>query len=765
MTARRWMRPWIMALAAGALALACTGDDGLRGPPGEGGERGPEGPEGPEGPGGPGGPEGPEGPEGPAGPAGDPSLDPFVPLSSMVALSLRGADAANLADYARDLVDRYARAQLPASVQFPLVAAATDSVRALEGLHSNVVAKWLDSLSFDDKTSRVFGANPDYIAYFGDGWDDVAGDPPQFRGSDKAGYVWVNHEYVSNSKPSPTSAPTGQHMTLARWLRFHDFLGGNVAADGWGAADLEIYGEHYKKSVGGSWFRIVQDPASGDWEVDRAADSVRYDATDDTLVRLSGITPVEPDHDDTGADLPEGVAVGIMGDCSGGTTPWGTIITAEENVQDYYGDLEAAWTSDQRFVAGAGFDPGAMVSPDVSPSETGEFGANPNPDTHHNRDLYGYLAEVDPGLPANEYEGAVAPGVGHKKLGYFGRARWESATFAVGPDFRLVDGQPVVVYSGDDRRGGRIYKWVSAQNFTAGMGRAQTRALLDEGSLYVAHFADLDNGTGDTLVGGGQPTEATRGSGAWIELSLSSTAVAPNAAALGEPGRTVGDALQDIDYNGIGGFATDDDLRRALFTATGKIGVRELNRPEDMEWNALDPSGTPRLYIAFTNHGRRTQVDQNGVLFPPDDHDTLAPLRPDPVGWIAALEESNPANPGASTSFTFFTAWHGSVGDGPFDAANPDNIAIDADGGVWFGTDGNFGRNGHADAIYYLDLDPTHRAGQPGIVNPSTGRAFRVVAMPGDAEATGPAFSAGMGTLFFAVQHPGEDTASTWPAR
>ena len=105
----------------------------------------------------------------------------------------------------------------------------------------------------------------------------------------------------------------------------------------------------------------------------------------------------------------------------------------------------------------------------------------------------------------------------------------------------------------------------------------------------------------------------------------------------------------------------------------------------------------------------------------------------------------------------------GSDGGGLWDAADPDNLMIDRDGGVWFGTDGNFGASGKrsADALYYLDLDPAHRA----TATPTFGRAFRIVATPSDAEATGPAFSAGMGTLFFSVQHPGEDQQSSWPER
>jgi uncharacterized protein len=94
-----------------------------------------------------------------------------------------------------------------------------------------------------------------------------------------------------------------------------------------------------------------------------------------------------------------------------------------------------------------------------------------------------------------------------------------------------------------------------------------------------------------------------------------------------------------------------------------------------------------------------------------------------------------------------------------FDAADPDNIMIDKTGGVWFGTDGNFGRNRHADAVYYLDLDEAHKTSP----TPTYGKAFRIAAVPSDAEATGPAFTADMRTIFISVQHPGEGVYSAWP--
>jgi secreted PhoX family phosphatase len=127
------------------------------------------------------------------------------------------------------------------------------------------------------------------------------------------------------------------------------------------------------------------------------------------------------------------------------------------------------------------------------------------------------------------------------------------------------------------------------------------------------------------------------------------------------------------------------------------------------------------------------------------------------------MEEVTSATPASSMTFKYWQSWAGDTTPGLFTASCPDNIMIDAQGGVWFGTDGNWGASGKksSDAVYYLDLDPAHKL----LANPTYGLAFRIVGGPSDAEMSGPAFSPKMSTLFFSVQHPGEDNYSSWPPR
>jgi len=750
--------------AALSVAIGGCGDNsnqGPAGPPGDPGEMGTPGT-----PGTPGEP-GKDGTNGAACPVGGgleaqtEGVSSSAPLSSLVAFTFcdaAGTGATNIADYVKALVGRVATNSIDPNLEFPLAVATTDSVRTIAGLVPDVVVKWLDPLTWDNMTSAAttprYGANGDYIAFFGDGWTGT----PWWNGSDNAGFMWVNHEYVSNGRPQATAAPTGQHLTLARFLSYWGVISGAATSNTWTAGDLAIYTDEYKKQVGGTWMRIVKDPSTAEWSIDKSTLPTRYDATDATLVKVTGLD-VSDDTDDNGVALPADVVVGIQGNCSGGMTPWGTIFTGEENVSFSYGDLEA-WTSGNRLTAGRGFDPGADVAFTVTPSVSGEFTSGT---AAHPRDAYGYLVEIDPGQPPGEFFGKTTAGVGHRKVGYMGRAAWENATFAMGTDWKLIPNQPIVVYSGNDRRSGHIYKFVTTGNYTAGMTKAQTRALLDSGKLYVAHFAGLDNSQGRRLLAGqATPTEQAPGTGQWLELSTTSTAIAPNATALGTPTKTVGQALVDVSWNGIGGFPTDAEVRKALFTASLKIGAMELNRPEDLEYNPYGgPNGTtPRIYVAFTNHSGTVALDQNGVLLAAT---ATQPNRGDRVGGVFAIEETTAATPASSTTFKYWQAWGGNITPGLYAAGDPDNIVIDKNGGVWFGTDGYFGTTSRksADGLYYLDLDPAHKQ----TATPTFGLAFRIAAVPSDAEVTAPTFTPGMTSLFMHVQHPGEDIYSAWPAR
>lgn len=669
-----------------------------------------------------------------SGTTGDPELAATIPstIKELVALEHDGTDVPG----------------------FPLeYVPGSGSLQVIPQLEAVVMAAFLDPLTTDAaRSAPTWGSNNDFIAYLGDGWQ--AEGAPYFAGSGDAGWMWTNFEYISNDRAAVGAAPTGIGLQLVTWL--HDrgveaFQFDVTDSAQWDAAAVDAYILWHKRMVGGALYRAER--GTNGWEIVRSGPNVRFDATSDTRLRITGPIDVGVAQDDDGADLPPNVVPGTSSNCSGGITPWGTILSGEENTQTAYGNVESCWSSSNAFVSGGPCDPGSAITWSTSPSPSSDF--NRGTATNTRPHYYGYIVEIDPESdPSVPYDPAT--GDGHQKLGALGRAHWENATFHVGPDFQPVPGQPIVLYAADDTRGGRIYKYVSSDDYAPGMSKAELRNLLTDGSVYAAHFADLDNSDDDAgalggvTVGGTLASAAAPGHGQWIRMSTGNqTQVAPNAGTGAGGATTVGDALQSTTWNGIGGFPDDATMLMGLYTACNKIGVRELNRPEDVEWNAA----TGTLWIAFTNHDRANALRDDGTLnlddplTPGNEHDDSR--RSDTTGSIFVLREADPDDPSGSLEFTFHAAWRGTLGSGTFDAKNPDNIVIDRDGGVWFGTDGNYSTDTQ-DAIYYLE-----QAGDP-----AQSQAWRIASVPSDAEATGPMMAADELTLFFNVQHPHEEYAS-----
>lgn len=172
----------------------------------------------------------------------------------------------------------------------------------------------------------------------------------------------------------------------------------------------------------------------------------------------------------------DGLSDGIIGsfaNCAGGTTPWGTVLSAEENFQ--------AQVPESVYADGTAFDPSkrAFALDDEELYGQGNvFGLAGN--------KYGWIVEVDPAEP-KDY------GTKHTWLG---RYRHE----AVG--VRVSAGKQLAFYSGCDRRGGHTYKFVSRDAFgKAPLGHRvrnpQDKAnsqLLQNGMLYAAKFNDISSG-------------------------------------------------------------------------------------------------------------------------------------------------------------------------------------------------------------------------------------------------------------------------------
>jgi secreted PhoX family phosphatase len=294
-----------------------------------------------------------------------------------------------------------------------------------------------------------------------------------------------------------------------------------------------------------------------------------------------------------------------------------------------------------------------------------------------------------------------------------GRFAHEAATTTLARDGRLV------VYMGDDSRFEYIYKFVSKDRYIPGFDR-HNRALLDEGTLYVAKF------TGDSpaaeLDGSGKlPSDGQfDGYGEWL-------------------------ALVSGDRSFVKGMTAQEVLvytRSAADKVDG--GATKMDRPEDVERNPV----TGGVYVALTNNSNRTaaQVDEANPR-PSNKHGHVLEIveRRNDAGektfaWSLPLVCGDP-----NDSATYFAGFDKSKVS-PISC--PDNVTFDKDGNLWISTDGNALEKN--DGLFVMPV----RGKERGYV-----RQFLTV--PVGAETCGPLVSDDQRSVFVAVQHPGEtDDAS-----
>jgi secreted PhoX family phosphatase len=164
----------------------------------------------------------------------------------------------------------------------------------------------------------------------------------------------------------------------------------------------------------------------------------------------------------TSADPTGKASIGTGYNCSGGMTPWGTILSCEEGLSDTFGgDASKAANADlldrysydgSDFYGFARFEDRLVL--DKEPNEPNRFD---------------WVWELDP------YDPTAKP----VKRTALGRFSHEAANSAISKDGR------VVVYLGDDDYFEYLYRFVSAGKFNPS-DRAANMNLLDEGELSVA---------------------------------------------------------------------------------------------------------------------------------------------------------------------------------------------------------------------------------------------------------------------------------------
>lgn len=334
----------------------------------------------------------------------------------------------------------------PPPFNFPEIARGMDeSHHVAAGHRADVLIRWgdplfADSPAFDPLNQsaaaqrRQFGYNNDFIGYTPLGKGDV----------DERGLLCVNHEYSSTTLMLPDiAADYPKSMT-------RELCAIEMAAHGGSVVEVARKGKK--------------------WSVVRGSKYNRRVTADTTPMTISGPAAGHP-RMRTSAD-PAGTTVsGMMNNCAGGMTPWGTWLSAEENINgNFLGDLPAghpeAANHKRMGLPGSWYQWGRF-------EDRYNLAKEPN---EPNR--FGWIVEIDPLNPTSK----------PKKRTALGRFKHEGCETVVAPDGR------VVIYMGDDQRFDYVYKFVTKGRFDA-KNRAANRDLLDEGTLYVARF-DADGTVG-----------------------------------------------------------------------------------------------------------------------------------------------------------------------------------------------------------------------------------------------------------------------------
>lgn len=269
-------------------------------------------------------------------------------------------------------------------------------------------------------------------------------------------------------------------------------------------------------------------------EISRSADGVwNYDRGSSYNRRLTGTTPMTisgpaADHEwlKTSAD-PSGKDIrGTLNNCAAGKTPWGTVVTAEENFHQYFGNMGQLPDDDPRKEVHSRYGVPEEASQRLWENFHSRFDVSQEPNEPFR---FGWPVELDP------YNPDMKP----IKRTWLGRFRHEAQTFVLSPSGKAV------AYTGDDARFEYFYKFISSGNFDP-QNREANMSLLDDGMLYVAKLNE--DGTGE-----------------WLPLEFGT-----------------GPLTEE------NGFTSQGDVLVKTRLAGDLLGATRMDRPEDIETNPVN---------------------------------------------------------------------------------------------------------------------------------------------------------------------------------
>ncbi len=599
----------------------------------------------------------------------------------------------------------------------PISPSTADELIVPEGYRSQLLIGWGESLiqgvpNLDTndlgillthegvrRQEHQFGYNCDFTAFFPF--------PTSSMRTSIRGLLAVNHEFTTSALMFP-GWPGDKNPSRAQFVQDHPpVVGLGKAAHGVSIVEIRqsngtwtfVKGSPFNRRVTGSTPVLITGPAAGHALLRTASD-------------------------------PQGRQVlGTLNNCAGGKTPWGTLLTCEENFDQYFGNYEsfvarAETRGGDSMKKYAAFHRRIPLSKGLSRCAWELVDERFDADKHPTEAFrFGWVVEVDP------YD----PGAQPKKRTALGRFKHECATTVVAPRGN------VVVYSGDDTRFEYVYKFVTDSIYDPTDRRAN-RDLLDSGTLYVAKFND-------------------DGSGEWLPLVYG--------------------------QNGLDkahGFENQAEVLINARAAGDRLGATPMDRPEDI---AINPTNG-KIYIAFTNNTQRTGTQSTAQGRDVSaDIDAANPRRQNNTGHIIEIIEAG--NDPTATTFqweifmlcgdpkagrllaslddaevgnhdTYFAGFTDINAISPISA--PDNLAFDQHGNLWIATDGKKETSlGFNNGLYAVPTQGSDR-----------GHLRQFLSGPRGSEVCGPEFTPDFQTLFACIQHPGEGGSlrkpiSDWPDR
>jgi hypothetical protein len=440
---------------------------------------------------------------------------------------------------------------------------------------------------------------------------------------------------------------------------------------------------------------------------------------------------------------------GTHNNCGNGYTPWGTYLTTEENFIGYFvrNKGDDAKRSAAEIIAlnryglkdGAssryGWETaiGAIESQDLYDRWNASITADSaDKDYRNGANTFGWIVEIDP------FDSRSNP-VKRTSLGRFAHEDCRSS--------RLIEGENLAFYMGDDSRGEYIYKFVSDAKWDAKDVNGGYRVgdkYMNSGKLYVAQFNN-------------------DGTGKWIEL------------AYGKNGLN--------DSNTVYPFKSQADVTTFARLAGDSVKATKMDRPE---WVAVNPDNG-EVYVTLTNNSNRGTAHALDAANPRNYSDPEGG-KGNVNGHIIRFHEKD--NKTTAESFTWDIYLFGAEAkmasninlsglNDNNDLSSPDGMWFDPRGVLWIQTD---------DGAYTDTTNCMMLAALPGKVGDgakaitSAGQETivgkqvtdenlrRFLTGPKQCEITGVTMTPDYKAIFINVQHPGEDSpsfdkpSSNWPA-